>query len=428
MRVLWIINMVLPQVAKEIGIKTSVSGGWLVDYANKLGALEGTEIATMTYAGVQQDMDVTVGGIRNFIFAGGGKRLLFDSPQTIKDCEKVLQEFKPDVIHLHGTEYSVGAAMLKVNKKYNIPVLLTIQGILSRISQEYYGGLSFAEICKMTTFKEFLKLKTPFFVKRLFLHNAKRERKVLNQVKYVTGRTAWDKSVMLAINPDLHYYRFNYNLREEFYSAPKWKAEEMQPHTVLIGASSYPLKGMHVILDALMLLKKKYPDVKILVPGAGYRNGKPVRLNGYQRYIAKKIRKNGLENHVEFLGGQSAAQIAELLRHVNACVVTSAMEGASATICEAMMVGTPAVCTYRGGMTDMLRDGQSGFYYDFPEYSVLADRLSNLFDDVSLCERFSAATIADAEKRHNRDVNFAQLLEIYQEVILKESGNRETSV
>ena len=36
MRILWITNMVLPKVAKELNLKTSVSGGWLSDYANKL--------------------------------------------------------------------------------------------------------------------------------------------------------------------------------------------------------------------------------------------------------------------------------------------------------------------------------------------------------------------------------------------------------
>ena len=421
MKVLWITNMVLPNVAKAIGISTSVSGGWLTDYANKLASSEQIEFATMTYANVKEDLDVYVEGGRNFIFAGGGKKLLLDSKQTVKNCEKVIKEFRPEIIHIHGTEYAIGKAMLKVNQNYNIPVLLTIQGIITRISSEYYGGLSFCEICKMTTLKELLKMKTPFFAKQLFLHNAKREKNVLNTVKYVTGRTTWDKSVMLSINPKLNYYRFNYNLREEFYSAQKWSHLTMTPHTVFVGASSYPLKGIHVIIDALRILVTKYPDVKIIVPGGGYSYENNRKMNGYQKYIVRKIKKYSLQNNVEFIGNKSSTEIVEQLQKANVCVVTSAMEGASATICEAMMIGTPCICTYRGGMTDLLRDGESGYYYDFSEYSVLAQRISDIFESKEICQKFSQNTIFDAENRHDREANFNQLISIYKEVIFKES-------
>lgn len=422
MKVLWIVNMVLPNVAKSLGLSTSVSGGWLIDYANKLANCEEIELATMTYANVEKDIDVVAAGLRNFIFSGGGNKLLFDSTQTIKNCKKVIELFQPDIIHIHGTEYAIGKAMLDVNKNHNIPVLLTIQGILMRISAEYYGGLSFLEICKMTTVKELLRFKTPFFAKRLFVHNAHREQSVLSQVKYVTGRTTWDKTVMLSINPNLYYYRFNYNLREEFYAAPKWSVREMTPHTVFIGASSYPLKGIHIMVDAVRILKSKYPDIKVIVPGGGY-NGSPKKLNGYQKYILKKIIKNNLQSNFEFIGNKSATEIIEQLRNANVCVVTSAMEGASATICEAMMIGTPCVCAYRGGMTELLNDGESGFYYDFPEYGVLAERIATIFENEKLCMKFSESTISAAENRHNRDVNFNQLLDIYKDVIYKEKHN-----
>lgn len=428
MKVLWITNMILPKVAKELDLKTSLSGGWLSDYAEKLAACEDVSFATMTYANVEKDMDVEACGIRNFIFAGDGKRLLLDSKRTLQDCEKVLQDFQPDIIHIHGTEYSMGYAMLKVNEKYGIPVLLTIQGILTRISQEYYAGLGFGQILKMGSLKEWLKLKTPVFAKKLFLRNAKRERKVLKNVKYVTGRTTWDKAVMLSINPELTYYRFNYNLRDEFYSAPKWSADEMNPHTIYVGASSYPLKGLHILIDSLKILKRKYPDVRALVPGGNAKDGRLQRTNGYQEYVLKKIRENGLEENVWFLGGKSAKEVTDILRQANVCVVTSAMEGASATICEAMMIGTPCICSYRGGMTDLLHDGETGYYYDFPEYGVLAERISNLFDDVELCKKFSVGAMADAQKRHEREKNFSQLIDIYNEVIKKEKENEHSKI
>ena len=415
MKILWIVNMVLPDVARALNMKTSASGSWLDDYAKQLSEDPQVQLATMTYAAVSNDMDETVCGIRNFIFAGGGKRLLFDHPQTIKDCQKVLDAFQPDVIHIHGTEYAIGAAMVRLKPK--TPILLTIQGILTRISEEYYGELPLRERLKIKSLKSVMKLKTPFFAKQLMMKNAKRERYVLQNVKHVTGRTEWDRSVMLSINDQLIYHRFNYNLRAEFYNAKKWDLANVEKHTVFTGASTYSLKGLHVLLHAMAIVKKKYPDacLRILANNGNYKTA-----NAYEKYILRLIKKLGIEENVCFVGRKNAAEIVELLSTSHVCVVPSAIEGASATMREAMMIGTPGICSYRGGMTDLLRDGESGFFYDFKEYPVLASRIMTLFADQELCRTFSERVIADAEARHDRDKNYRQLIEIYKE-LLKET-------
>ena len=417
MRVLWILNMVLPCVAQALNLNTSFSGGWLVDYANKLSNDPDVELATMTYANVPRDIDETVCGIRNFIFAGGGKRLLLDSKQTIRDCQKVIDEFKPDIIHIHGTEYSIGSSMLKT--KTALPTLLTIQGIITRISEEYFGGISLRKLLTMGRFKEYLKLKAPVFTKILYKKNAEREKYVLRNVKYVTGRTFWDKNFMLSINPELKYYRFNYNLREQFYNAEKWNFDKINKFTVYTGAATYTLKGLHILIKAIDIVKSKYPEVKLLVP---VNNESIKKANCYERFILKLIKKLGLEENIEFVGRKSADEVAEILAKSHICVVPSAMEGASATMCEAMMIGTPGICAYRGGMTDLLKDGESGFFYDFPEYPVLAGRIIHLFEDENLCKKFSENARRDAELRHDKKINYEKLKSIYDEVV-KENDN-----
>ncbi len=421
MKILWVLNMILPNVAKELNVRTSISGGWLVDYANQLASDPNIELATITYANVDKLISAKVCNIQNYIFPGGGKRLLFNSKKTISDCKQVIEEFNPDIIHIHGTEYSMGYSILQLN--LNIPIILTIQGIITRISKEYYGGLTKKELFKSVTFKEIIKFKLPFIVKRMFVHNAKREQFVLKHVKYVTGRTTWDKATMLSINDNLKYYRLNYNLREEFYNANKWDGDSIDRYTIYCGASTYPLKGLHIILDALKIIKKEYPQVKLLIPGNNFTSLNPRRKNGYEKFILNKIKKLNLEENITFIGKKNAQEVSEILSKVNVCVVSSAMEGASATICEAMMIGTPCICTYRGGMTDLLKDGYSGFYYDFSEYPVLAERIKLMFSDIELCKKFSERTIIDAENRHNRANNIIELKKIYNEIYEKESIN-----
>lgn len=423
MKVLWILNMVLPYVAKEIDFSTSFSGGWLVDYSKRLGNDIDFEIATMTYANVSEYKDIVVDNVRNFIFPGGGKRLLLTSKKTVEDCKKVISEFKPDLIHIHGTEYSIAYSILEVCGE--IPVLLTIQGILTRISKEYYGGLSFSQILKIGTLKDWLTLKSVFFMKQLFLKNAKREREVLNKIKYVTGRTDWDKSVMCSINKKLVYYRHNYNLRNEFYCVNDcWNVKEMKPYTIYMGASLYPLKGFHIALDSLRLVKDIYPNVKLYMPGVKQDEIYSKNAKSYYRFISKKIKKLNLYDNIEFIGKLTASEVVKMLKTVNVCLVSSAIEGASATICEAMMVGTPCICAYRGGMTELLKDGESGFYYDFSEYAMLATRIKQLFEDKELAQKFSQNARIDALSRHDRDKNYIELKKIYNEIYYKEKSKR----
>lgn len=74
-------------------------------------------------------------------------------------------------------------------------------------------------------------------------------------------------------------------------------------------------------------------------------------------------------------------------------MVSSAVEGASASLCEAMMIGTPSVSSFRGGMTDLLTDRVNGFTYDYSEYPMLACRIDELFSNDKLACEFSKRTI-----------------------------------
>ncbi len=419
MKVLWIVNMVFPAVAKEIGVSTSVSGGWLLDLASAIGKKENVELGVMTYYSGDKFIDMELEGIRYFIYPGGGKRLLYDNPKTGDDCKKTVELFKPDLIHIHGTEYAPGYEMLKVHPE--IPTVLTIQGVIHRIAEEYYGGLTLWEILKMSRLKDILKGKIPLTYKMLYKKNAKREIEVLKKVKYVTGRTDWDKSTMLSVNPDLKYYRCNYNLREPFYSAEKWSLDTMTHHTIMTGSAHYSLKGLHIVIKALAIVKKKYPDVKLFIPGGGnVENGRLVRSSSYTKYIEKMISDLGLDENVVYVGNISPEQVAEHLKNANVCVVPSAIEGASATLCEAMMIGTPSISAYRGGMTDLLTDKINGFTYDFPEYPQLALRIMEIFENDQMAADFSKKTIELANARHNREKNPDDMVKVYEEVLRNE--------
>ncbi len=416
MKVLWIVNMVFPEVAEKLGLRTSTSGGWLLDLAKGVSENKETELGVMTYYFGKEFVDIEHNGVRYFLLPGGSKRLLYKNKKTAEDCKKIVSLFNPDIIHIHGTEYAPGYEMLNAHPE--IPSVLTIQGVIKRIAEEYYGGFTLWQILKMSKFKDIIRGKIPLTYKMLYTKNAKREIEVLKKVKYVTGRTDWDKSTMLAVNPNLRYFRCNYNLRDAFYNSEKWCAETMTPHTIITNAGHYSLKGLHIVIKALSIVKNKYPDVKLFIPGGGKaENGRLVNPSSYTCYLLKMIDKLQLNENVEFVGNLGPDKVAEHLRKANVCVVSSAIEGASATLCEAMMVGTPSISSYRGGMTDLLTDKVNGFTYDFPEYPQLALRIMEIFGNDKLSNTFSKRTIELANIRHDRERNPREMVEVYKEVL-----------
>ncbi len=412
MKVLWIVNMVLPDAAEVLKIKTSFSGSWLVDPLKRMSEDPEVELATMTYGYVDKPQVVVVNRVKHYIFPGAGKRLLFNSSKTLDDCRFVLEDFKPDLIHIYGTEYAVGYSMLKINP--DVPILLTIQGILTYIAKEFRGKLPWYSYYTMATARQIIKLKMPCLTQLLYWHNSHRERFVVRNVKYVSGRTDHDREFVANTNPDAKYYRINYNLREEFYQAEKWNPENAVPYTIFTGAANYSLKGLHKLLDALAIVKAHYPQVKLQVPGnhSNYRES-----NGYERYLHRKIAKLGLTENVEFIGRKTAQEMAQCLQKANVYVFPSAYDTDSLSLCEAQLIGTPIVASRTGGSPYLIEDGYSGLCYDYEDHKKMAEHICRLFEDRALCAQISSNQIQQAQIRHARQTNVQNQMDIYQQLI-----------
>lgn len=408
MKVLWVVNMVLPDAANALGIKTSFSGSWLVDPLKMLSEDPNVELATVTYGYVEKPQIIVVNGVKHYIFPGAGKRLLFNSPKTVEDCRFVLEDFKPELIHIYGTEYAVGYSMLKLNP--DVPVLLTIQGILTYIGKEYRGRLPWYTYYTMVTARQILKLKVPFFTELLYRYNARRERWVIKNVKHISGRTDHDREFITKINPNAQYHRINYNLREEFYYAEKWDQDQCIPFTIFTGAATYSLKGLHKLVKALAIVKERYPQVKLQVPGGSvnYRE-----CNGYERYLRRQIKKLDLTENVEFIGRKTPQEMVQCLQKANVYVFPSAYDTDSLSLCEAQLIGTPIVAAQTGGSPYLVEDGCSGLCYDYEDHQKMAEQICQLFENKTLCRQISKNQIERAEQRHDREKNVQDQLRLY---------------
>lgn len=414
-RVLWIANMVLPVLANHLNIKTSASGTWMEDLSQKISELKDIKLAVACVYG-NEFKKVEVENIIFYLIPGNGKTMLFYNKDIVKYWREVEKDFNPDIVHIHGTEYSHSISYLRefTDKKY----LLTIQGIISKIAEKNDGELSFFTKLKHRTFRENAHLNGIFENKALMKHNSKHEKEIINSVKYVTGRTDWDKAFLKAVNPNIKYYRVFYNLRDAFYNCPKWDIKKAEPHTIYASTSaSSPLKGGHVVLKALKTVKEKYPDLKAIFIAPADENKKIVVNSGYTKYISKLIKRYNLEDNLEFYNRLSADQIINAMERSRCCIVPSAMENASATLRESMDLGVPSIASYRGGMVDLIKNNVNGLFFNFNEPEYLAEKIIGLFEDDELCNTLSKNAIESAAVWHNRTKNIDDMIAVYKSVM-----------
>jgi L-malate glycosyltransferase len=411
MKILWIVNIVMPELAAHLHIEDSSSGTWLLDIAGILSNNNDVELGIACVYG-DEYREIKVNKTTYFLLPGNGKNMLFYTKKYEKIWKQVKESFNPEIVHLHGTEYSHGLSFLRVYP--DIKAVVSIQGVLSRIKDVSFGGLSWGQVFRYRTLRENLHMNGMLEMHYMHKKNAKHEQEILNRVGYANCVNFWDESMVRSINPKLKCFRIGYNLREEFYSAPKWDIEKIERRNIFTNPGATPLKGLDMLLKAIAIVKREYPDVKVTVPGfTPDINGSIVINSGYSKYIAGLIKMLDLKNNIVFLGKQSGTQMMENMLKANAVVIPSAIEGTSLILREAMFLGVPCIASFRGGMADYIADKQDGFLYDYQEYPYLAYRLIELFKNDDLCAMFSKNAIEKTEKAHDRKNNPDDYLNMY---------------
>lgn len=417
MRILWIVNMVLPELAKHLGILTSPSGTWLEDLSYQLSQDKNIELYIAAISG-NKYCDYQIRNIRYLLLPGTGKQMLFYTNSYRKYWRKINADISPDIVHLHGTEYSHGLSYLR--ELPETKAIVSIQGLLTRVKDVDLAGLSLMDILKYRTITEYLRFNGILEQHLLLKFNYRYEQEIIKRVKYANTVNFWDTSIVKSINPAIQCFTQQYNLREAFYRSPKWDIKTIDKNTLFTTPGETPLKGLHILLMAISIVRQYYPSVKVIVPGYAMEKGKLIKKSGYSKYIAYLLNKYDLSENIEFVGRLSESQIVELMLKSHTVIVPSAIEGTSLILREAMFLGVPCIAAFRGGMADFIRDKESGFLYDFHEYEYLAYRIMQLFENDQLACKFSNNGIYAAETAHSRQANVSSYISMYKTIYCKQ--------
>ena len=133
-----------------------------------------------------------------------------------------------------------------------------------------------------------------------------------------------------------------------------------RPLTLICTGSLSLRKGTPYLLEAFRLVRKKIPDVRLLLTDTVMDNAKPV------------LAANS-DLPVEWSPSLPHPQLAERLRGADIFVLPSLEEGLVRAACEAMACGLPVILTPNTGANDFVRPGVNGEVVPIRDPRAIAD-------------------------------------------------------
>lgn len=417
MKVLWLINVPTPKLAKSANLNSVPFGGWLVQLLEELNKHQGIDMYVL-FKQTEKEIDVfgVADGIRYCGFYQDVFKLNQLSDKHRELFKSVLKDFNPDVIQIFGTEHLHAYDMLEASKElhYIDRTIITIQGMVSVYAKHYFAdtplvvryGYSLRDV-----FRGNINMGRKQYVLR-----GKFEEDIIKNAYHAIGRTDWDEACVKRLNPRIKYYYNNETLRESFYHSV-WDYNHCERYSIFCSQASHPIKGIHYLIEALPEIIEQYPNTMVYISGEDYTKKSKLKQTLYQKYIIGRIKKLSLENHITFVGTLNEKQMVDQYLKANVFVCPSSIENSPNSVGEAMILGIPTVSADVGGVKNMLVHNEEGYVYQHDAPYMLAYYIMKIFAANEDAQILGNAARKHALKTHDIETNINDLIDIYVKIM-----------
>lgn len=323
----------------------------------------------------------------------------------------IIEKVKPDVIHIHGSENPFGVVIGKTN----VPVVVSIQGLICSVLNAYNQGLG-ERYLRIRNFNfhslKNILLPTNFNNTRLkFEGMARIEKRNLKHCRYVIGRTDWDHRMTRLLAPKSQYFHNDEIMRPEFFltqwSPMKRCSGRFVIHTT---ADNVYYKGLETIVDAINHLKEI--GIQCAWRIAGVKASDLI-----VRILKKRSGELFPADSLTFMGKVPAKHLIESMLTADCYVMTSNIENSPNALCEAMLLGMPCIATHAGGVGSFITHGKNGYLVQPGDSYSVASCIADLVSNPSRAQALGQAAKADAMVRHNPESIVNDLISIYGTIV-----------
>ena len=149
----------------------------------------------------------------------------------------------------------------------------------------------------------------------------------------------------------------------------------------------------------------KHSGLKLLIVGDGSERAR------LERFAAE----SGLTSAIIFTGARH--DVPRLLSAMNVFALPSLSEGLPITVLEAMAARLPVVATNVGALSELIKEGVTGFLVEPQQEEAMADRLMRLSTTRELAVPFGIEARHKVEREYNLDLMLHRYAELYFSVL-----------
>ncbi len=317
--------------------------------------------------------------------------------------EKLINDFKPDIVHLHNIYHQISPSILTITKKYKIPTVIHLHDYkLICPNYQLFVNNSVCQACKQKKYyKCFLKKcvknsysKSALATLEMYIHHfilniyQNNIDKLISPSQFLKNKFVefgWPaEKISVLCNP------FDSSLRSK-------KNLETKDYLLYFGRLSKE-KGIHILLDAI---KNSQENLKIIGTGS------------IENQLKKIAKINNLK--IEFLGYKQGDDLADIISQAKAVIIPSIWwENMPLNMLEALNLGRPVIASYTGGIPEIINEGKNGLLFKTGSAKDLKEKIAKLH---KLNLNKLSINAKESVKHLSEDKNFEKIKSIYKTLI-----------
>jgi len=309
--------------------------------------------------------------------------------EAARKMKKILKDFQPDIVHLHNIYHHLSPSVLKVLKKYDIPVVMSLHDYKlvcpdykmfrqGKICDKCLGGKFYNCLRYRCVAGSFLKS----FVLTLeaYIHN--KILKTYDRVNLFISPSDYLREVFVRAG----FSRERIRVLPHFLFPEEWQKKKIgsgEDYFLYFGRLSSE-KGVEILIKAWI----RTADLKLKIAGEGKQKKK----------LEEMVRKNNLEDRVEFLGFKKGEELKEIIQRAKAVVFPFVWaEVFGYTLLESLSLGTPVIASRAGAAPEIITEGENGLLFQTGDPKDLKNKLlklnkksnSSFFGNISLSSEYT---------------------------------------
>ncbi len=327
------------------------------------------------------------------------------SLESKRKFEKLVIDFKPDIVHLHNIYHQISPSILHITKKYKIPTIIHLHDYKlvcpnyqlfvnnntcqACLKHKYYKCL--VKKCHKNSYTKSALVALEMYIHHSILNIYKKNIDHLispsNFLKDKFIEFGWEENKFSVIyNPFDSQLTVNENIQRKDY--------------LLYFGRLSPEKGIESLINSL-----KNTNERLKIVGSG-----PSENN------LKKLAKEKNLN-IEFLGFKERNELLNIISEAKAVVIPSIWwENMPLNMLEALSLGKIVIASNIGGMPEIIKEGVNGFLFSPKNIIELREKIEKL-DYVDLDEMGTSAK--ESVKDLTEDNNLRKVEELYLKLIKK---------